>query len=72
MLLFHYLSLLYIEQRKRLTSHPWAVLGEGCSSARDSFLSPGAFDFFEKFARVGLTSAFATFRHDSSSNGVIL
>src|SRR6478736_5623060 len=35
----------------RLTFHPWAVLGEGCSSARGSNESHGRFTFH---SRIGL------------------
>jgi hypothetical protein len=31
--------------RENLPSYPWAVLGEGCSSARDSFEGHGRFYF---------------------------
>ena len=40
-----YLSFVYFACPHRLPSHPWAVLGEGCSSARRSCVSDGRFYF---------------------------
>ena len=45
MLLILLLKIACFSSLKPLDSHTWAVLGEGCSSARDPSQDPGAFIF---------------------------